>query len=80
MLKQPDLVSFVSVPVNASAGDAPTSKTVAPSGRFAYIADVGFDDESIFSINPFTGALTALGMSVIAGTDPHAITIYGGSR
>ncbi len=42
-------------------------------GRFAYAANAGDNTISVYSIDPATGALTAVGASVPTGTSPYAI-------
>jgi DNA-binding beta-propeller fold protein YncE len=44
------------------------------AGRFAYAANAGDNTISAYSIDPTTGALTALGTPVATGTSPYAIT------
>ncbi|MBS0580613.1 MAG: beta-propeller fold lactonase family protein [Proteobacteria bacterium] len=42
-------------------------------GRFAYVANAGDDSISVYSIDPTTGALTAVGTPVPTGASPYAI-------
>lgn len=55
------------------AGLDPESVTVDPSGKFAYVANVG-GDVSAYTINATTGALTSIGPAVAAGHSPIFVT------
>jgi hypothetical protein len=58
-----------------AAGTNPYSITTDPSGRFCYVANVGSNNVSQYSINQTTGQLTALATATIsAGTQPLSIT------
>jgi len=57
-----------------ATGSFPRFVTIDPSGKFAYVANQGSNDISIFAINAGTGALTVAG-TVPAGITPTAITI-----
>ncbi|MEK7702930.1 MAG: beta-propeller fold lactonase family protein, partial [Nitrospirota bacterium] len=59
-----------------AAGAYPISVTVDPSGQFAYAANDGSDNISVYTINQTTGALTA-GTAVAAGTNPSSIITTG---
>lgn len=68
---------------NFPAETNPTSVTIAPSGKFAYVANFGSDSISAYAINNTTGALTMIdqngpisfGGSVWAGSKPTSVTI-----
>ncbi len=60
-------------PVMAT-GTYPAFITVAPAGKFAYAANWGSNDISVYRINATTGALTA-GAAAAAGTKPALITV-----
>ena len=60
-----------------AAGTSPVSVTVDPSGKFAYVANYGSDNVSVYTINASTGALTAVGTPVAAGTFPLSVTTTG---
>jgi len=60
-----------------AAGIQPSSVTVDPSGKFAYVANAGFANVSTYSINTTTGVLTPVGAAVAAGTAPVSITTTG---
>lgn len=61
---------------NFPAGSNPSSVTVDPSGRFAYVANSGSNDVSAYTINATNGALTAVtGSPFTAGTGPSSITV-----
>jgi 6-phosphogluconolactonase len=52
------------------------SVTVDPSGRFAYVAHTGSNNVSAFTIDPGTGALTAVsGSPFAAQTAPSSVTV-----
>ena len=53
----------------------PSSVTVDPSGRFAYVTNANSDDVSAYTIDPATGALTAAGTFAAGGAPKSAITI-----
>jgi 6-phosphogluconolactonase (cycloisomerase 2 family) len=58
-------------------GAQPASLSV---GKFAYVANQGDDTISVYSINADTGALTAVGAPVAAGSAPRAIAVDPFSR
>jgi len=60
-----------------AAGIYPTSVTVDPSGRFAYVANYYSDNVSVYTIDQTTGALTA-GTAVAAGTSPASVAVTAG--
>ncbi len=62
-----------------AAGTDPCSVTVDPSGKFAYVANIGSDNVSVYTINQTTGALTA-GTAVAAGTLPTGVTVDPSSK
>jgi 6-phosphogluconolactonase (cycloisomerase 2 family) len=52
------------------------SITVDPSGRFAFVANFGSDNVSVFAVNTATGALSAAG-TFAAGDGPTAVVVAG---
>jgi len=46
-----------------------------PSGKFAYVANLGSNNVSAFAINANTGALTAVGLPVDTITGPISVTV-----
>ena len=62
-----------------AAGTAPYSVTVDPSGKFAYVANEGSANISVYTINQTTGALTA-GTAVAAGSGPISVITTGEIR
>lgn len=65
----------IGMPVDA--GKKPSSVTVDPSGRFAYVTNEGSGNVSIFAINAITGALTSTGPPIAAGTAPLSVATTG---
>ena len=65
-----------------AAGFGPYSVTVDPSGRFAYVANVGlFEHVSAYTINSSTGALRAVsGSPFAAGNGPLSVTVDPSGR
>jgi 6-phosphogluconolactonase len=65
--------------VNASSGTVAGANVTdilvycSTTGRFAYAANAGDNTISVYSIDPTTGALTAVGAPVPTGTSPYAI-------
>ena len=57
-----------------ATGTKPASVAVNPSGKFAYAANWGSNDISVYTINATTGALTA-GTAVAAGTNPSSVAV-----
>jgi 6-phosphogluconolactonase (cycloisomerase 2 family) len=57
-----------------SAGTQPLSVAVDPKGRFAYAANYGSNNVSVYTINQATGALTS-GATITAGTWPYYVTV-----
>jgi len=57
---------------SATAGTNPSGVAVSPSGAFAYVANAGSNNISVFSISPTTGALTAAGTPA---TSPNPVSI-----
>jgi len=53
---------------------APISIAVDPTGTFAYVANSGSNDVSMYTINATTGALTSIGM-IATGTDPVSVAV-----
>ena len=51
-----------------------TSVVVHPSGKFAYVANCGSNDVSMYTINATTGALTSIG-TIAAGTSPVSMAV-----
>ena len=59
-----------------SAGTNPAAVTVGPTGKFAYVANFGANTVSAYSINPATGALTAVpGSPFSTGNGPFSVTV-----
>ncbi|HTM39425.1 MAG TPA: beta-propeller fold lactonase family protein, partial [Terriglobales bacterium] len=58
-----------------TAGVFPTSITVHPSGKFAYVANTGEGDISLFLINAATGALREILPRIPAGTNPTSLAV-----
>ena len=57
------------------------SVAVAPSGRFAYVANEDFINVSGYTINPSTGALTAIaGSPFAAGFAPFSVAVDPSGR
>ena len=59
-------------PTTFTAGLNPASVTVDPTRKFAYVANIGSGNVSGYTINPTTGALTAIG-TFTAGLNPASI-------
>ena len=64
----------------AAGGVFPQSIAVDPTGKFAYVANMGcFDafvgDVSMYTINATTGALTSIGSPARADFGPHSVTV-----
>jgi DNA-binding beta-propeller fold protein YncE len=64
-----------------TAGAFPVSVAVDPSGKFAYVANGGSSfvsgNVSAYTIDPSTGALTAIaGSPFPAGEDPHSVVVH----
>jgi YVTN family beta-propeller protein len=53
---------------------APISIAVDPTGAFAYVANSGSNDVSMYTINATTGALTSIG-TIATGTDPGSVAV-----
>ncbi|MBI3656077.1 MAG: beta-propeller fold lactonase family protein, partial [Acidobacteria bacterium] len=74
-----DGTTGVLTPVDGSpfpAGTSPSSVTVDPTGRFAYVANRGSDNVSAYTIDPATGALTQIASSPFpAGSRPLSVTV-----
>ena len=66
---------FTSSSPTALGGTGAQGVTVDASGRFAYAANTTSDTVSVFSVDPRTGALTAVGTPMAAGTSPIALAI-----
>ena len=80
-LKLSALVLFSVIVITACGGGGaspvtanPASITVAPSGKFAYTANWGSNNISVYAIDATTGALTAK-TAVAAGTNPVSIAV-----
>jgi 6-phosphogluconolactonase (cycloisomerase 2 family) len=62
---------------NFPAGTAPSSVSVDPSGRFAYVANSGSSNVSAYRINATTGALEAVTNSPFAaGLGPSSVAVH----
>ena len=57
-----------------NAEPAPISMVVDPTGAFAYVANSGSNDVSMYSINATTGVLTSVGL-IDAGTTPLSVAV-----
>lgn len=68
--------------LSAVSATAPIHVTIAPSGKFVYVANyVAAGTISAFSVNPTTGALTPVpGSPFAAGTSPRGIAITPSGR
>ncbi len=59
-----------------AAGSDPSSVTVDPSGRFAYVANELSNNVLTYAIDATTGALTSVG-AVASGQFPHSVATIG---
>jgi 6-phosphogluconolactonase len=50
------------------------SVAIDPSGKFAYVANNGSNDLSMYTINAATGALTSIG-TIAAGITPGSVAV-----
>jgi 6-phosphogluconolactonase (cycloisomerase 2 family) len=57
------------------SGSYPFEGTIDPTGRFLYVANEGGGTVASFSIDPSTGALTAIGSPVVVGSEPAAVLL-----
>src|SRR6266568_2656708 len=63
-----------------AAGTEPSSVTVDPSGKYAYVANASSNDVSQYTIGA-TGGLTPMGPATIAaGTTPYSVTVDPGGK
>jgi DNA-binding beta-propeller fold protein YncE len=59
-----------------AAGALPVNLVLDPSGQFAYVANDGAGDLSVYSVDAATGVLTQVSHSPFAaGTEPRSIAI-----
>ena len=58
-----------------AAGTSPASVAVSPTGKFAYVANNGSNDVSMYTINGTTGVLSPAG-TIAAGLAPTSIAIH----
>src|SRR3989339_1612826 len=63
-----------SAPKGVATGAYPALITIDPSGKFAYVANWGSNDISVYRIDAATGALTA-GTTVAAAVKPASIGV-----
>jgi YVTN family beta-propeller protein len=63
----------LSAPTYANTGTSPTGVAVHPNGQFVYVTTSR--GVSTFSINGTTGALTAIGSPIAAGSNPAGLAI-----
>jgi len=64
-----------------ATGVAPSSVAVDPSGKFVYVTNESSDNVSGYTINPSTGALTAIaGSPFPAGRSPRSVAVDPGDR
>lgn len=68
------------ISANFAAGANPSSVTVDPSGRFAYVTNVGSSDISAYKIDPGTGALTSVGAPVVLISSPVSVSVDPSGR
>jgi len=69
------LTSFGTIAAGTIFGEPnPNSMVVDPTGAFAYVANSGSNDVSMYSINSTTGVLTSVG-SIDAGTTPLSVAV-----
>ena len=54
----------------ATLGSRPVGITLDPSGQFAFVPNNGSENVTVFSVNPLTGQLTAVGAPFQAGSAP----------
>ena len=59
-----------------AAGDNPRSVGVHPSGRFAYVANFGSHDISIYRIDIANGTLKEVLPRVSAGIKPSSLAVH----
>ena len=59
------------------AGTNPVSIKVDLSGKFAYVANYGSNNVSVFAIDSVTGVLSSVGTASAAGANPYYITTSG---
>jgi 6-phosphogluconolactonase (cycloisomerase 2 family) len=57
-----------------ATGSVPISMSIDRSGQYAYVANYGDSTISAYSINPSSGALTAVGIPFTSGTSPISVT------
>ena len=67
--------ALTSVGAAVAAGIGPSSVSVDPSGKFAYV--VNATKVRAYTIHAATGALTPIGAAVAAGTSPVSVTTTG---
>src|SRR4051794_25550717 len=62
---------------NVPTGGRPTSFTVDPSGRFAYVANIKSNNISAYAVDAARGVLRPVaGSPFRAGTHPYSVTIH----
>ena len=61
-----------------SSGSGLSSLALSPDGKFAYSANSGSGNLTIFNVGATTGALTPASTFVPAGTHPHLIAVESG--
>jgi DNA-binding beta-propeller fold protein YncE len=63
-------------PVWASINSQPVSVAVDPTGKFAYVTNLGSNNVSGYTIDPMTGALTVIsGSPFAAGSRPFSVAV-----
>jgi 6-phosphogluconolactonase (cycloisomerase 2 family) len=77
MFRTNDLTGQVTAALGTvPAGDTPESMAVDPTGRFAYLANSGSDNVSMYAIESTTGRLLPLPQrTVAAGREPLAVAV-----
>ena len=70
-----ELTSIGTVAAGTIAAEPnPNAMAVDPTGKFAYVANSGASDVSMYSINATTGLLTSVGL-IDAGTTPLSVAV-----
>ena len=59
---------------NPATGVSPRSVVVDPTGKFAYVANSGSNNVSMYTIDATTGALTSIGL-MAAGANPASVAV-----
>ena len=59
---------------NPATGVSPRSVVVDPTGKFAYVANSGSNNVSMYTIDATTGAFTSIGL-MAAGANPASVAV-----